>query len=76
MRQFSTWLKINQLEKYQEILIENDFNSIQLIAELSEEDLKELGFSMEDRKHFFIAIKLIKSCVNTSNYKSPHFQNS
>ena len=66
MEQFSTWLKLNQLEKHQEILIENDLNTLELIAELSEEDLKELGFSMGDRKRFFIAIKSITSSVNIS----------
>ncbi len=67
MDQLLTWLNINQLEKYQQILIENDINTIELVAELSEEDLKELGFSMGDRKRFFIAIKSINSSTIISN---------
>ena len=66
MEQFSTWLNINQLEKYQQILIENDINTLELVADLSEDELKELGFSMGDRKRFFIAIKSITSSVNIS----------
>ncbi len=44
MKELLKWLESNQLEKYQEVLIENDINSLELIAELSEDDLKELGF--------------------------------
>ena len=44
MKELLKWLEANQLEKYQEVLIENDINTLELLAELSEEDLKELGF--------------------------------
>ena len=57
MEELLNWLESNQLEKYQEILIENDINDLELLAELSEEDIKELGFSLGDRKRFIIGIK-------------------
>ncbi len=44
MKELLKWLEANQLEKYHEVLIENDINTLELLAELSEEDLKELGF--------------------------------
>ena len=59
MGELSNWLKINQLEKYQEVLIENDITSLELLSELTEEDIKELGFSLGDRKRFAIGIKTI-----------------
>ena len=34
MKELSNWLKANQLEKYQEILIENDINDLELLSEL------------------------------------------
>ena len=51
------WLKANQLDKYSEVLLQNDITSIELLNELTEDDLKELGFSMGDRKAFAIAKK-------------------
>ena len=42
----------NELEKYETILIENDINTAELLTELTEDDLKELGFSLGDRKRF------------------------
>ena len=57
MEELSNWLKANQLEKYQEILIENDINDLELLSELTEDDIKELGFSLGDRKRFIIGIK-------------------
>lgn len=59
MKELLDWLKTNQLEKYQEVLVENDINTLELLATLSEEDLKELGFSLGDRKRFTIAVKNI-----------------
>ena len=44
MKEMLKWLEASQLEKYQEVLIENNINTPELLAELSEEDLKELGF--------------------------------
>ena len=61
MEELLKWLKNNQLEKYQEVLIENDINTLELLAELSEDDLKELGFSLGDRKRFVIGIKELES---------------
>jgi tetratricopeptide (TPR) repeat protein len=67
MEEIVSWLKNNQLEKYQEILIENDFNTIELLSELTEDNLKELGFSLGDRKRFAIAKKsLTKSGIQLS----------
>jgi len=57
MEEFQNWLKVNQLEKYDSVLKENDITSIELLSELTEDDLKELGFSLGDRKRFFIGIK-------------------
>jgi tetratricopeptide (TPR) repeat protein len=51
------WLQDNQLEKYADVLKENDIESIDLLTELSEDDLKTLGFSLGDRKRFTIAVK-------------------
>ena len=61
MEELLKWLKNNQLEKYQEILIENDITNIELLSELTEEDIKELGFSLGDRKRFVIGIKELES---------------
>lgn len=55
------WLQANELDKYFEILLENDITSIELLIELSEDDLKELGFSLGDRKRFAIAKKSLLS---------------
>lgn len=64
MEELSNWLKTNQLEKYQENLIENDINNLELLSELTEDDLKELGFSLGDRKRFVIGIKDLSSNSN------------
>jgi tetratricopeptide (TPR) repeat protein len=61
MNELQEWLNKNQLEKYQGVLIENDINTLELLAELSEDDLKELGFSLGDRKRFIIGIKDLAS---------------
>ena len=61
MNELSNWLKANQLEKYQEILIENDINELELLSELTEDDIKELGFSLGDRKRFVIGIKELEN---------------
>ena len=55
MDEFTNWLIANQLEKYADILQQNDITSIDLLIELSEDDLKELNFSLGDRKRFGIA---------------------
>ena len=57
MDEFTNWLTLNQLEKYADILQQNDITSVDLLIELSEDDLKELGFSLGDRKRFAIAKK-------------------
>jgi hypothetical protein len=50
------WLKENELEKYHQVLLENAFTNLELLTELSDDDLKELGFLMGDRKRFKIAV--------------------
>ena len=59
MDEFTNWLIANQLEKYADILQQNDITSVDLLIELSEDDLKELNFSLGDRKRFTIAVKNI-----------------
>ena len=61
MEELLNWLKNNQLEKYQEILIKNDINDLELLSELTEDDIKELGFTLGDRKRFIIGIKDLAS---------------
>jgi tetratricopeptide (TPR) repeat protein len=63
MEALLNWLKANQIEKFAEILFDNDITSIDLLTELSEDDLKELGFSMGDRKRFAIGLKNLE--INT-----------
>ena len=55
MNELLKWLHENQLEKYADILQQNDITSVDLLIELSEDDLKELNFSLGDRKRFGIA---------------------
>ena len=57
MNEFTNWLTLNQLEKYADILQQNDITSVDLLIELSEDEIKELGFSLGDRKRFAIAKK-------------------
>ena len=57
MNELIKWLQENQLEKYADVLKQNDIESIDLLTELSEDDLKTLGFSLGDRKRFTIAVK-------------------
>jgi tetratricopeptide (TPR) repeat protein len=61
MNELLKWLHENQLEKYADILQQNDITSVDLLIELSEDDLKELGFSLGDRKRFTIAVKNISN---------------
>ena len=68
MDKLLNWLTVNQLDKYAEILQQNDITSVALLIELSEDDLKELGFSLGDRKRFTIAKK---SLTNTAIQLSP-----
>ena len=44
MNELLNWLTLNQLEKYADILQQNDITSVDLLIELSEDDIKELGF--------------------------------
>lgn len=37
MKELLDWLKTNQLEKYQEVLVENDINTLELLAIVSAE---------------------------------------
>jgi len=68
MNELLNWLTLNQLEKYADILQQNDITSVDLLIELSEDDIKELGFSLGDRKRFAIAIK---SLTNSGIQLSP-----
>ena len=63
MDEFTNWLIANQLEKYADILQQNDITSVDLLIELSEDDIKELGFSLGDRKRFTIAKKSLTNSV-------------
>lgn len=63
MDEFTNWLTLNQLEKYADILKQNDITSVDLLIELSEDDIKELGFSLGDRKRFAIAKKSLTNTV-------------
>ena len=63
MDEFRNWLTLNQLEKYAEILLQNDITNLELLIELSEDDLKELGFSLGERKRFAIAIKKLSNNI-------------
>jgi hypothetical protein len=56
MDKIFNWLKENELEKYHQVLIDNDITSLDLFKELNEDELKELGFSLGDRKRFKIAV--------------------
>ena len=64
MEELLNWLNNNQLEKYQEVLIENDITNLKLLFELTEDDLKELSFSLGDRKRFVIGLKELE--INSS----------
>ena len=68
MDELLNWLIANQLEKYADILQQNDITSVDLLIELSEDDIKELGFSLGDRKRFTIAKK---SLTNSGIQLSP-----
>ena len=61
MDESTNWLIANQLEKYADILQQNDITSVDVLIVLSEDDLKELGFSLGDRKRFTIAVKNISN---------------
>ena len=50
------WLARYGFERYDPILAENDIDS-SVVADLTEDDLKELGFSLGDRKRFFRAVE-------------------
>lgn len=42
MENLKKWLQANQLDKYSEILLQNDITSVELLFELTEDDFKEL----------------------------------
>jgi tetratricopeptide (TPR) repeat protein len=54
---FLLWLTSNEIEKYYQVLIDNDINTVDLVKTLSIDDLKELGVSIGDRKRFGLAIE-------------------
>lgn len=55
MSSIGDWLNLYGLGKYTESLLENDID-FDILPSLSSEDLKELGFSLGDRKRFQTAI--------------------
>jgi tetratricopeptide (TPR) repeat protein len=59
MNELIQWLQDNQLDKYADVMKENDIESLDLLTELTEEDLKTLGFTLGDRKRFILAVKNI-----------------
>jgi tetratricopeptide (TPR) repeat protein len=71
MKELLNWLETNNLEKYTEILIANDITNLELLSELTEVDIKELGFSLGDRKRFLIGIKNItdKTIISTTDHE-------
>lgn len=50
------WLATHGLEKYLETLRHNEID-LDVLAEIDEDDLKELGFSLGDRKRFLKAVR-------------------
>jgi hypothetical protein len=55
------WLKANDLIKYHQILIDNDIQTIDIVKTLNNDDLRELGISLGDRKRFEIAIQALET---------------
>nr|CAA6826413.1 MAG: Unknown protein [uncultured Thiotrichaceae bacterium] len=60
MTELSHWLEAIGLKKYQTILAENEID-FEVLPELTEQDLKELGLPMWPRK------KLLKAIATLSN---------
>ncbi|MEM7407161.1 MAG: AAA family ATPase [Pseudomonadota bacterium] len=58
MRDLLGWLKECGLEKYVDILRENDVD-LDVVSEVGESDLKEFGFSFGDRKRFLRGVRLL-----------------
>jgi len=52
------WLNGLGLDKHLQILLDNDV-ALDLVAELSDADLRELGFSLGDRKRFLKGAKAL-----------------
>lgn len=56
MSDIGSWLQLHGLEKYAETLIENDVG-LDMVSEITDEDLKEFGVSYGDRKRFLKAVR-------------------
>lgn len=51
------WLKSNELEKHHQLLLDKGIDDIEKLKKLSQEDLKNMGVSLGDRKRFEIGMK-------------------
>jgi hypothetical protein len=71
-----TWLTANELDKYHQILLDNDINTVDLIKTLSVDDLKELGVSLGDRKRFGLAIEKLASQSQELSEEDAYLVNS
>lgn len=69
MRDIGDWLEQLGLGKYTDVFAENDL-TLDLLLELTEGDLKELGLSMGDRKRLLKAISHLDSEVRASESES------
>lgn len=57
MSELARWLEEHGLGKYEEVFAENDIN-LDVRADLSEDDLKELGISLDDRRRVLKAVPI------------------
>ena len=60
MADFEQWLRSIGLEKYSDILRSNSVD-FEILAELGEDDLSELGFNLGDRKRMLRAIRALQA---------------
>ncbi len=63
------WLAQFGFERYSPILAENDVD-LSVLPDLSESDLKELGFTLGDRKRFFRAVATLSDSAETTGNAS------
>ena len=58
MTDLSSWLDANGLAKHADTLVENDID-LDVVAELTDADLRDLGLSLGDRKRFLAAARML-----------------
>ncbi|NIP46143.1 MAG: AAA family ATPase [Gammaproteobacteria bacterium] len=75
MRDVGEWLEQLGLGKYAEIFAENDLTP-DVLSELTEVDLKELGMSMGDRKRILKAVARLDAETPGSDFGSPKSERS